>query len=214
MGTSRPSARGNEWRLNHAGTLLALCALLSGCGKPTDYPLVEATPNSTPTKTVESPKNDAEQKLAVERGHNAFHTYGCWHCHTIGDEEAPGIHNELAMGPDMADVGSRGCRRLPCRGPWPIHCECQGLPRRRWCGNASNRRCEKHCAPVPRRAFARRRFSGTRPFWWVSNSESPRPMDSRLACRTRKAARTKPAVFRRGSVATRYPLRLADSCPS
>ena len=107
MGTSRPSARGNDWRLNHAGTLLALCALLSGCGRPTDSPLVEATPNSTPTKTVESPKNDAEQKLAVERGHNAFYTYGCWHCHAIGDEEAPGMRNELAMGPDMADVGSR-----------------------------------------------------------------------------------------------------------
>ncbi len=106
-GTNRPSARGKGRQLNRATTLLALCALLSGCGKPTDAPLVEATPQQAPTNTVETPKNAAEQKLAVERGHNAFYTYGCWHCHAIGDEEAPGMRNELAMGPDMADVGNR-----------------------------------------------------------------------------------------------------------
>ena len=106
-GTNRPSARGKGQRLNRATTLLALCALLSGCGKPTDAPLVEATPQPAPTNTVETPKNAAEQKLAVERGHNAFYTYGCWHCHAIGDEEAPGMRNELALGPDMADVGNR-----------------------------------------------------------------------------------------------------------
>ena len=106
-GTSRPSARGKNRRPNRAATLFALCALLYGCGKPTDTPPVEATPQPTPTITLETPKNAAEQKLAVERGHNAFYTYGCWHCHAIGDEEAPGMRNKLAMGPDMADVGSR-----------------------------------------------------------------------------------------------------------
>lgn len=84
-GTSRPSARGKNRRPNRAATLFALCALLYGCGKPTDIPPVEATPQPTPTNTLETPKNAAKQKLAVERGHNAFYTYGCRHCHAIGD---------------------------------------------------------------------------------------------------------------------------------
>ncbi|MBC8243371.1 MAG: c-type cytochrome [Verrucomicrobia bacterium] len=60
-----------------------------------------------PANTLEIPKSESGRKLAVERGHHAFYTYGCWHCHAIGDEEAPGLRNELAMGPDMADVGNR-----------------------------------------------------------------------------------------------------------
>ncbi len=53
------------------------------------------------------PEDETEREEAIERGHDTFYTYGCWHCHTIGDEEAPGMRDEIAMGPDMADVGSR-----------------------------------------------------------------------------------------------------------
>jgi len=106
-GTSRPRPRGEKRHLVRIAVLTALCASLSGCGNSGDAPLVESPPRLASTNTLEVPENTAERKLAVERGHDAFYTYGCWHCHAIGDEEAPGMHNELAMGPDMADVGSR-----------------------------------------------------------------------------------------------------------
>ena len=59
------------------------------------------------TNLLEILKSKPERMLAVERGHNGFYNYGCWHCHAIGNEEAPGIRGDLATGPDMADVVSR-----------------------------------------------------------------------------------------------------------
>ena len=59
------------------------------------------------TNLLEIPKSKPERMLAVERGHNAFYNYGCWHCHAIGYEEARGMRDELATGPALADVGSR-----------------------------------------------------------------------------------------------------------
>ena len=49
----------------------------------------------------------SSETLSAAKGHDAFYTYGCWHCHTLGDEEAPGMRNASAMGPDLADVGRR-----------------------------------------------------------------------------------------------------------
>lgn len=43
----------------------------------------------------------------IQKGHDAFYTYGCWHCHPLGDEEAPGMPDWENSGPDLADVGSR-----------------------------------------------------------------------------------------------------------
>ena len=71
--------------------------------KPLDVVEAEREPKGFP----EIPKSESKRLLAVERGHGAFYAYGCWHCHAIGNEEAPGMRDELAMGPDMADVGSR-----------------------------------------------------------------------------------------------------------
>jgi thioredoxin 1 len=56
---------------------------------------------------LDFPEDESERKLAIERGHHSFYTYGCWHCHAIGSEEPPGMRNEFAMGPDMGDVGNR-----------------------------------------------------------------------------------------------------------
>ena len=98
---------------------------VSGCGKsnssvtlgnrpsPTPPPIAEKYSESTePIETplaglLNIPEDESELKIAIERGHYSFYTYGCWHCHTIGNEEPPGMRNELAMGPDMSDVGSR-----------------------------------------------------------------------------------------------------------
>jgi len=43
----------------------------------------------------------------IQKGHDAFYTYGCWHCHPLGDEEAPGMPDWENSGPDLSDVGSR-----------------------------------------------------------------------------------------------------------
>ncbi len=51
--------------------------------------------------------DQSDLQLSVKRGHEAFYTYGCWHCHTLGDEEAPGFRDGLVTGPDLADVGDR-----------------------------------------------------------------------------------------------------------
>lgn len=107
MGTRRPRAREDNRILVRATVLAGLYALLPGCGEPGDPPSVEVKPVPAQTDLLEIPKSKAERVAAVERGHHGFYTYGCWHCHAIGDEEAPGMRNELAMGPDMADVGSR-----------------------------------------------------------------------------------------------------------
>jgi len=43
----------------------------------------------------------------IQKGHDAFYTYGCWHCHPLGDEETPGMPDWENSGPDLADVGRR-----------------------------------------------------------------------------------------------------------
>ena len=43
----------------------------------------------------------------IQKGQDAFYSYGCWHCHQLGDEEAPGLPDWENTGPDLADVGSR-----------------------------------------------------------------------------------------------------------
>lgn len=105
--TNQPSAKGENRRFVRITVLTALCASLSGCGKLSDAPLLDSTSRLVSTNTLEIPKSASERKLAVQRGRDAFYNYGCWHCHAAGDEEAPGMRNELAMGPDLADVGNR-----------------------------------------------------------------------------------------------------------
>ena len=100
-----------------ATVIAGFCACVSGCGESSRSPTVGMDPVSKPLDVVEAerepkgfpeiPKSESKRLLAVERGHGAFYAYGCWHCHAIGNEEAPGMRDELAMGPDMADVGSR-----------------------------------------------------------------------------------------------------------
>ncbi len=111
--------------LIHIAGMALLLGCVGGCSKSNPSAPVGTNPAPTPSQTggqnlepaepteprfaelLDFPEDESERKLAFERGHYAFYTYGCWHCHTIGDEEPPGMHNELAMGPDMADVGSR-----------------------------------------------------------------------------------------------------------
>ncbi len=66
---------------------------------------VDLPHDSTPADDKASKKT--ELRDSIERGHESFYTYGCWHCHTLGDEEAPGLRNGLIIGPDLADVGNR-----------------------------------------------------------------------------------------------------------
>ena len=63
-------------------------------------------PKDVVSADVEGAK-EVDLEGSVERGHEAFYTYGCWHCHTLGDEEAPGFRDGLVTGPDLADVGNR-----------------------------------------------------------------------------------------------------------
>lgn len=120
---SKSSARRNNQVLVRVTVLAGFCACVSGCGGSSKSPTVGMDPvpkpsdivetEREPTNFLEIPKSESERMLAVERGHNAFYTYGCWHCHAIGNEEAPGMRDELAMGPDMVDVGSRlGLREI------------------------------------------------------------------------------------------------------
>ena len=53
------------------------------------------------------PPADSDAWGSVARGREAFYHYGCWQCHPIGDDEAPGMREGLTMGPDLADVGRR-----------------------------------------------------------------------------------------------------------
>lgn len=88
---------------------------VSGCGTSSAKPPPAADKYSVQEEAIEQPflellnfpDDESERTLAIERGHHSFYTYGCWHCHTIGDEEPPGMRDEFAMGPDLADVGSR-----------------------------------------------------------------------------------------------------------
>lgn len=41
------------------------------------------------------------------RGESAFYAYGCWRCHSMGNDEVPGMRDELNLGPDLEDVGHR-----------------------------------------------------------------------------------------------------------
>ena len=104
---SKSSARRENGVFVRAMVMVGFCACVSGCGESNSSPTVGMDPIPKPTDFLELPKSESERLLAVEQGHNTFYTYGCWHCHAIGNEEAPGMRNELAMGPDMADVGSR-----------------------------------------------------------------------------------------------------------
>lgn len=64
-------------------------------------------PTSDLIKVEDKIEPVADLKVSIERGHEAFYTYGCWHCHTLGDEEAPGFRDLENTGPDLADVGNR-----------------------------------------------------------------------------------------------------------
>jgi len=103
----KSSARRNNQVLVRVTVLAGLCACVSGCGESCKPPSVDMAPVPALTNLLEIPKSKPERMLAVERGRNAFYNYGCWHCHAIGNEEAPGMRDDLAPGPDMADVGSR-----------------------------------------------------------------------------------------------------------
>ncbi|RTZ63138.1 MAG: hypothetical protein DSZ35_11995 [Verrucomicrobia bacterium] len=113
----KASAKRKNQVLVSATVIAGFCACVSGCGESSRSPTVGMDPVSKPLDVVEAerepkgfpeiPKSESKRLLAVERGHGAFYAYGCWHCHAIGNEEAPGMRDELAMGPDMADVGSR-----------------------------------------------------------------------------------------------------------
>lgn len=110
--------------VNIAGMALLL-GCVWGCGKSNPSAPVGTKPSPTASQVADKhseprepiepsfagllnfPEDESERELAIERGHYSFYTYGCWHCHAVGNEEPPGMRNELAMGPDMADVGSR-----------------------------------------------------------------------------------------------------------
>jgi len=61
---------------------------------------------------LEFSKDEKVIQQAIEDGHNTFYSYGCWQCHTLGDEEAPGSRDEENTGPDLADVASRLSREF------------------------------------------------------------------------------------------------------
>lgn len=76
----------------------------SSNGDPTARSVESFENQITPSDTSVTASLDP---AAVEKGHEAFYTYGCWHCHTLGDEEAPGMRDFLNSGPDLAEIGSR-----------------------------------------------------------------------------------------------------------
>ncbi len=53
----------------------------------------------------------------IQKGHDAFYTYGCWHCHPLGDEEAPGLPDWENSGPDLADEEAPGLPDWENSGP-------------------------------------------------------------------------------------------------
>lgn len=83
-------------------TVLGLTS--SGCNSPDP---VNRSSSSAKVEEFAIPEDPTALQEAVERGEQSFYNYGCWHCHAIGDDEPPGMRNELAMGPDLVDVGSR-----------------------------------------------------------------------------------------------------------
>ena len=104
-----------------ANMLALLVGFESGCGRPMrdkENPVVEPIEQGGEAVTglplegrfdsgLEWPKEESERIASYERGQAAFYTYGCWHCHSIGDDEPPGMRNFEAMGPDLVDVGHR-----------------------------------------------------------------------------------------------------------
>lgn len=50
---------------------------------------------------------DPVDGVLVERGRNAYQAYGCWRCHSLGEDEEPGFGDEFNQGPDLEYVGSR-----------------------------------------------------------------------------------------------------------
>ncbi len=116
----RPLTSDQESTVSFSQCLLTLgfAVLLVGCGEPDPVPITHvdtAPPAEAPAvselETEVRPDGQIVLGLldegSAERGEETFYAYGCWQCHTVGDDEAPGMRDGLTMGPDLATVGDR-----------------------------------------------------------------------------------------------------------
>lgn len=94
-------------RIVLSATFVVFFTLL-GCAD-NDSPQTEADPIPSPAENLVSrlPQSSQDLIAASDRGRIHFDTYACWRCHTIGDEELPGLPDFDNLGPDLEFVGDR-----------------------------------------------------------------------------------------------------------